>query len=51
MFEKGFFGGLFDFDGNGKLDSLERMLDLGMFVKVMEDAEDKEDEDEEEDEE
>ena len=28
MFDKGFFGGLFDFDGDGKLDSLEKAATL-----------------------
>ena len=47
MFDKGFFGGLFDFDGDDKLNIFEKAADFGMFVKVMEDAEDKENEDEE----
>ena len=50
MFDKGFFGGLFDFDGNGKLDTFERAADFGMFVKMMEDIEGEEDGDEEDDE-
>ena len=42
MFDKGFFGGLFDFDGDGKLDTFERAADLGLFVKMMEDDEENE---------
>ena len=48
MFDKGFFGSLFDFDGDGKLDTFEKAADFGMFVKMMEDSEDKEDGDDEE---
>lgn len=33
--DKGFFGGLFDFDGDGKLDSLERAADFAAFVELM----------------
>lgn len=49
MFEKGFFGGLFDFDGDGKLDTFEKAADFGMFIKMMEDIdnEEKEDDDDE----
>ena len=43
MFDKGFFGGLFDFDGDGKLDTIEKAADFGMFVKMMEDSEESED--------
>ena len=39
MFDKGFFGGLFDFDGDGKLDTFEKAADFGMFVKMLEDEE------------
>lgn len=49
MFDKGFFGGLFDFDGDGKLDTFEKAADFGMFIKMMEDIdnEEKEDDDDE----
>ena len=48
MFDKGFFGSLFDFDGDGNLDTFEKAADFGMFVKMMEDIEDEEgDEDDE----
>lgn len=33
---KGFFGGLFDFDGDGNLDALEKAFDFGAFVSMME---------------
>lgn len=44
MFDKGFFGGLFDFDGDGKLDTFEKAADFGLFVKMMEDIEREEEE-------
>ena len=44
MFDKGFFGGLFDFNGDGKLDTFEKAADFGMFVKMMEDIEGEDDE-------
>ena len=47
MFDKGFFGRLFDFDGDGKLDAFEKAADFGMFVKMREDVE-KEDEEKDE---
>lgn len=47
MFDKGFFGGLFDFNGDGKLDTFEKAADFGMFVKMKEDTEDDETEDDE----
>ena len=37
MFEKGFFGGLFDFNGDGKLDTFERAADFGLLCKMMDD--------------
>lgn len=36
----GFFGGLFDFNGDGKLDAMERTTDFGMFCEVVNDKED-----------
>ena len=42
MFDKGFFGRLFDFNGDGKLDTFEKAVDFGMFVKMVEDTENKE---------
>ena len=38
MFDDGFFGGLFDFDGDGRLDSLEQAMDFAAFVELMEDS-------------
>ncbi len=32
MFDEGFFGGLFDIDGDGKLDSLEQTANFAAFV-------------------
>ena len=37
MFEKGFFGGLFDFNRDGKLDTFERAAAFGLFCKMMDD--------------
>ena len=36
MFDKGFFGGLFDFNGDGKLDTLESGVDFAMFMNLVE---------------
>ncbi len=38
MFDDGFLGGLFDFDGDGKLDSMEQAMDFAAFVELMEDS-------------
>lgn len=37
----GFFGSLFDFDHDGKLDGFERAVDFAMFDSLMEDDEKK----------
>lgn len=37
MFDKGFFGGLFDFNGDGKLDSFEKAADFATFVNLISD--------------
>lgn len=47
MFDSGFFGNLFDFDGDGRLDSFEKAADLGAFLNMVEEAEEEEDEDNE----
>ena len=31
----GFFGGLFDFNGDGELDAIERAVDFGMFCEAV----------------
>ena len=36
MFDKGFFGGLFDFGGDGKLDTLEKAADFAAFMNLVE---------------
>lgn len=38
MFDKGFFGGLFDFNGDGKLDTFERAADTAAFMSLMEET-------------
>ena len=45
MFDKGFFGNIFDFDGDGKLDSFEKAADLGAFLNMVEEAANEEDDD------
>lgn len=39
MFDKGIFGGMFDFNNDGKLDIFEQAADFGMFMHMMEDSE------------
>ena len=39
MFDKGFFGGLFEFNGDGKLDAFEKAADTGLFLQMTEDFE------------
>lgn len=38
MFDKGFFGGMFDFNNDGKLDCLERAVDFDMFMNMIDSA-------------
>ena len=35
MSDKGLFGGLFDFNGDGKMDSFEKAAEFGMFMQMM----------------
>lgn len=39
MFDKGFFGGLFDFNNDGKLDGFEQAADHLAFMSMMEQSE------------
>ena len=48
MFDNGFFGGLFDFNGDGKLDAVETAADFAAFMTFVED-ESSDDSDDEED--
>ena len=48
MFDKGFFGGLFDFNGDGKLDTIEKAADFAAFMGAVEN-ESYDDSDDEED--
>lgn len=45
--DKGFFGGLFDLNNDGKLDSLEKAMDFAAFMELAEENEKEEDEDDE----
>ena len=45
MFDSGFFGNLFDFDGDGKLDSFEKAADLGAFLDMVDESENDSDDD------
>ena len=35
MSDKGLFGGLFDFNNDGKLDTFERAAEIGMFMQMI----------------
>ena len=39
MFDKGLFGGMFDFNGDGKMDSFEKAAEFSFFVQMMEEVE------------
>lgn len=42
MFDDGFFGNLFDMDGDGRLDDFEKAMDLGAFIEMMSDEDEEE---------
>ena len=44
MFNKGFFGNLFDFNRDGKLDSFERAADFAAFASLVSENDDTEEE-------
>ena len=44
MFDKGFFGNLFDFNRDGKLDSFERAADFAAFASLVSENDDNEEE-------
>ena len=48
--DKGFFGDLFDFNGDDKLDTFERAMDFMAFYNMVNDTSDTFEEDDEEDE-
>lgn len=48
MFEKGNFGGLFDFDGDGELDFAECLMGFSLFQQILEEVADELDEEENE---
>ncbi len=35
MFDKGLFGGMFDFNGDGKMDSFEKAAEFSFFMEMM----------------
>lgn len=39
MFDKGLFGGVFDFNGDGKLDSFEKAAEFSAFMHIMSETE------------
>lgn len=39
MFDKGLFGGMFDFNNDGKMDSFERAAEFGFFMHMMDESE------------
>ena len=39
MFDKGLFGGMFDFNGDGKMDSFEKAAEFGFFMQMMDEME------------
>ena len=39
MFDKGLFGGMFDFNHDGKMDSFEKAAEFGFFMHLMDEAE------------
>ncbi len=39
MFDKGFFGDLFDFNGDGKLDTFEQAADFCAFMDIIDEDE------------
>ena len=44
MFDNGFFGGLFDFNNDDKLDIFERAADTAMFMSLVDEASEESDE-------
>ena len=44
MFDNGFFGDLFDFDGDGKLDTFEQAADFTAFMDLIDDENEESDE-------
>ncbi len=39
MFDNGLFGGMFDFNNDGKMDSFEKAAEFGFFMQMMDEAE------------
>ena len=39
MFDKGLFGGMFDFNNDGKMDSFEKAAEFGFFMQMMDEME------------
>ena len=49
MFDKGIFGGLFDFNGDGKMDTFEKAAEFSFLMNILEE-ENSSDDDSDEDE-
>lgn len=45
MFERGFFGKLFDFDGDGKMNAFEMAADFALFNELMNEDKDSDSDD------
>ena len=45
MAEKGIFGGMFDFDGDGELDAFERAAEFGFLQELMDEDDDDDNDD------
>ena len=39
MFDNGLFGGMFDFNGDGKMDSFEKAAEFSFFMNMMSETE------------
>ena len=48
MFDKGLFGGMFDFNNDGKLDAFEKAAEFGAFMQIIESEEQDEEDNEDE---
>lgn len=49
MFDKGIFGGLFDFNGDGKMDCFEKAAEFSFLMNILEEENSSDDDSDEED--